>query len=127
MITGEYEAIRAASIEAMRDTCKIGVRGIASGDDPGAATYTYGAAIACGLYASTSGEIQDTGAQATITDAILRLPWGTAIATGDRIQIVTQAGQTLIAGTNYAVDGEPYQCLANIRVKLKKLTGASVL
>lgn len=123
---GEYESLRTAATEVMRDTCKIGVRSASTTDDPNTVTYSYGSTIACGLDVSTKGEITDDGSQATLTDALLRLPWGTTITSSDRVQIVTQAGETL-TDSYYAVDGEPYQCLINLRVRLKKLTGASVL
>ena len=124
--TGEYAAIRAQALACMRDACKVGVRSAPVSDDPGDVTYTYGAEIACGIEISTRGEV-DNGSQVTLTDIVCRLPWGTAIADGSRIQITKQAGATVSTDNVYAVDGAPYGNLACVRARLKRLTGASVL
>lgn len=124
--TGDYTALRAAATACMRDTCQIGVQAYVSGDDPGNVTYTYSTAIPCGLKATTQGELAD-GSQATLTTAELRVPWGTSIKSGDRVKMTTQAGVSLTTKLLYAVDGEPYQTLAAVRCKLKRITEDSVL
>jgi len=124
--TGEYADLRAAAQAAMRDTCQIGTRSTPTGNDPGAVTWTYATAIPCGLSVMTRGETVD-GAQATLTDAVLRLPWGTAITSSNRVKLSTQAGVTLSPAPVYAVQGEPYQHVSNVQVRLARVTGESVL
>lgn len=123
--TGEYADLRAASVATFRDKCKIGVRAESSTNDPSEVTFTYGSEIACGLHVTTRGEVTADGSQATITNALLRLPWGTSINTSDRIWI-TEQGDTDVS-VYYAVDGAPYQSLANVTVRLKRITGSSDL
>ena len=124
--TNEYADIRTAAETAMRDTCKIGSASASTDNDPGNVTWTYGDAIACGLKVTTRSEVDD-GSQATVTDAELRLPWNTSIGTESRVQIITQAGVTLSPSPVYAVIGEPFQHVGNVRVKLSLLTGNSTL
>lgn len=124
--TNEYTEMRTAATAAMRDTCKIGTASASSDNDPANVTWTYGDAIACGLKVSTRSEV-DNGSQATVTDATLRLPWGTSVNTGSRIKMITQAGATLSPSPVYAVVGAPYQHIANVQVKLTLLTGESAL
>jgi hypothetical protein len=123
--TGEYADMRTASQATFRDKCKIGVRSASSTVDPSDVTFAYGSEIACGLSVTTRGEIAGDGSQATITNALLRLPWGTTINTSDRIQITEQGGTDV--SVYYAVDGAPYQSLINTTVRLKRITGSSDL
>ena len=125
VFTDEYAELRAAAVAIFRDKCKIGTRSSSSTVDPSEGTFTYGSEIACGFSVTTAGELDPTGAQATITNAILRLPWGTAINTSDRIWI-TEQGDTDVS-IYYAVDGAPYQSIANIIVRLRRITGSSDL
>jgi hypothetical protein len=123
--TGEYASMRAASAATFRDKCKIGVRAASTTTDPSDVTFTYGSEIACGLHVTTRGEVTGDGSQATITNALLRLPWGTSINVSDRIWI-TEQGDTDVS-IYYAVDGAPYQSLINTVVRLKRITGSSDL
>ena len=123
---GEYADIRTAAQAAMRDTCQTGTRGTPTGNDPGAVSWTYATAIPCGLHVTTKGETVD-GAQATVTDAVLRLPWGTVINSSNRVKMITQAGDTLSPSPVYAVQGDPYQHISNVQARLVRVTGESVL
>jgi len=125
--TGDYTDLRAAAEAAMRDTCKIGVIGAPASDDPGSVAYSYGSEIACGLLLKTRGELAADGSQHTLTTAVLRLPWGTSIGEGDRVQIVTQGGDILTEANLYAVDGAPFQSLISTQVNLKRIDTDSVL
>jgi hypothetical protein len=123
IFTGEYSDLRAAATASMRDKCKIGTRIASATVDPSNVSYTYGTEKSCGLLIKTRGELAADGSQATLTDALLRLPWGTAITSTDRVQITEQGGD---AKTDvYAVDGAPYQSLINVTVRLKRITGNS--
>ena len=124
--TNEYTDIRTAATAAMRDTCQVGTQSAPTDNDPASVVWTYSATISCGLTVETRGETRD-GAQATLTEATLRVPWGTAISTGDRIKLISQAGVVLSPSPVYAVDGEPYQHIANVQVRLVRLTGESIL
>jgi hypothetical protein len=125
--TNEYSEIRAAATAAMRDTCQIGTASATTDNDPSNVTWTYATAIACGLKVATKSEVTENGSQATVTHAELRLPWGTTIGTANRIKLITQAGATLSPSPVYAVIGEPYQHIGNIRVNLTLLVGNSAL
>ena len=124
--TNEFSDIQAAATAAMRDTCKIGTMSATTDNDPGNVTWTYGDAMNCGLKVTTKGEIDD-GSQATVTDAVLRLPWGTSVSTANRIKMITQAETTLSPSPVYAVDGDSFEHIANVSVRLTRLTGSSVL
>jgi hypothetical protein len=117
--------LREASEATMRDECQIGIRSAASRNDPGAVTWAWSAALVCGLSLSTRGEVAGNGSQATLTDAVLRLPWGTDVTGIDRVRITKIAGETLDVAQEYAADGAPYGTLANLVVRLKRLIGAS--
>jgi hypothetical protein len=125
--TNEYSEIRAAASASMRDTCQIGSASATTDNDPANVTWTYATAIACGLKVTTKSEVIENGSQATVTHAELRLPWGTSVGTGNRVKMITQAGATLSPSPVYAVIGEPYHHIGNVRVNLTLLTGNSIL
>ena len=123
--TFEMADLREAAEATMRDECEIGIRSSASGNDPGAVTWSWGAAVICGLSLSTRGEVGANGSQATLTDAVLRLPWDTDVSGIDRIRITKIAGAALDVAQEYGIDGDPYGTIANLVVRLKRLTGKS--
>ena len=123
----ELQAIRDAAEATMRDTCQIGVRGVPTGDDPGAVDWTYGDVIKCGYHPQTRSETTETGAQVTITEATIRLPWGTVVGTEDRVRVVSQSGEAFTVPPVYAATGATFGSLATFMLKCHRITEASTL
>lgn len=111
----------------MRDMCVIMKRQPATGNDPGDVAFADTDEIACGYYPRTKSQVLDNGSQATVTEAEIRLPWGTLIGTEDRIRITAQGGETLDPAPVYGVVGAPYGVVISVIVKALRLTPESVL
>jgi hypothetical protein len=123
---GDIAKIQAAARGLFRDTCQIGVVTLTDSNDPTAQTWTYGAEMLCGFDASASRETVD-GAEATITDGIVRIVPGIAVNPGDRIQVNSRNFAELDTPEVYAVVGAPRAGLAATLCKVLRVTGASSL
>jgi hypothetical protein len=123
---GDIVRLKAEAQGMFRDKCKVGVATFADTHDPTALTWTYGTEISCGFDAMPSSETVD-GAEATITDAVVRVPVGTAVNADDRIKVTTRNFSALTTAEVYAVVGAPRVGIAATVCKVKRITGESFL
>lgn len=125
-VTVDVVKIQAAARGLMRDKCKIGVPTLADANDPTVMTWAYGAEMLCGFDPKPSRETVD-GAEATITEATIRVVPGVAVNPKDRIQITMRNFVALATPEIYAVVGAPRVGIAATQCGVLKVTGNSVL
>jgi len=124
--TVELAAMRSDVEETLLDTCQIGTEAEASGLEPGADSWTYDdeSPVSCGFNASASKEVFD-GSQATITDAVFRLPIGTAVTSVNRLKLTHRQGVALDTAEEYALIGAPRRGLTALTVYGRRVVGSS--
>lgn len=120
----EISALREASEATMGDACKIGTQTQSGWGVNPSESWTYGAPVDCGVDTSRSRQAMD-GSEATLTDALIRLPQGTTIGTGSRIKVTYRHGAALAEPEVYAVLGAPRNGLSCIVCACRRLTGES--
>lgn len=110
---------QAAATATMLDTCIIHRRNAATANAYGipGATYTAGQPVQCGYKARSSREVQQ-GNETVIVDAELRLPYGTQIASLDRVEVTHRYGDALTPTLLFNVVGQPAIGLSAIVVSL---------
>lgn len=110
---------QAAATLTMLDTCIVHSYGAGATDTYGVpgASYTAGAPTACGYKPRSSREVQQ-GNETVKVDAELRLPYGTAIKSLDRIELTHRYGDALNPTLLFEVVGLPAIGLSAIVVNL---------
>ena len=124
--TTELACITAGAEDSMRDECTIGTRSISGTGPSRPASYAYGSAIACGFDASKSKEVAD-GSQATLTDAVIRIPLTTVVTGVDRVQVTKRDLTALASPEFYAILGEPRRGISALVLNCKRIVGNSTL
>lgn len=123
--THEIALLREEAEASMRDKCRIGTAAVAEGNNPTDESWSYSdTEIACGFDASRSKEVHD-GSQATLTDAVLRLPIASVITGKNRVRVTERNGEDV--SEDYAVIGEPRRGLTALVVGLRRVVGGSTL
>lgn len=123
---GDIVRLKAEAQGMFRDKCKVGVATFSDVHDPTSLAWSYGAELSCGFDASQSDETVD-GAEATITDAVIRVPVGTSVNADDRIKITVRNFATLGTPEIYAVVGAPRLGMTALLCNVKRVTGESFL
>ncbi len=121
----ELESMRDAAVHCMLDKCQLGTPTLEGSGDPTAVTWTWSNDVECGFDASASREVAD-GSQASMTDAVLRLPLNVTVRSDMRVRMTYRSGLPVLP-EYYAVLGEPRRGLSAQQVYLRRLTGESVL
>lgn len=110
LTAAELTALREAQADHMQDACHVGTRSTTQdGSGHPAASYSYGAELACGFRAATvtSGGLDRRAHDApVITDVVFRLPHGTVVQAADRIKLTKRHG-TAVTAVEYEVAAEP--------------------
>lgn len=97
--------MQAVADSSMMDTCKIGVAGTVTGGEPASRVpSSYGSEIACGVSTAPQTEPGD-GSQVPLSTVTIRVPVGTAIARGDRLQVTKRDGTALGTAEIYSILG----------------------
>lgn len=121
--TTELERLQATQDSAMQDECILLQYVAGSGDyGYGQPTYTTGATVACGLNHKAREVMEDT--QVVLTDAVLRLPIGTAVDNLDRVKITKRYGVAITPET-YEVIGQPDRGPSGIVLNLRRVSDGS--
>ncbi len=122
--SAELMGIRTAQLESFWDTCVILVRSAVS-DSYGQPidTPVEGEPTPCRLYPRGSQELRQMEQRLVSTDAVLRLPLGTTIGSGDTVRITHRYGEALSASEIFEVasDPAPMRGPTAITVELRKV------
>ena len=122
---GEFTAMQADAEHTLNDIGKVGTRSGNDWDtDPGEDTFTYGAAIACGVGMVSLEETTD-GSQAPLGETMIRLPRDTVVTGVERFQVTYRHLDELAEAETYAVIGEPQRGPVLLTLRCKRLTGGS--
>lgn len=110
----------------MQDACKIASwTKSTTAYEPEGSYGAYGSEIACGFNANPSREA--AGPDATLTEAVIRLPIGTAIDETSRIQLTKRLGIALSPVQYFAVVGAPRIGHSCLTVNVKRVVGNTTL
>jgi hypothetical protein len=122
LTAAELAEMRECQVASLQDTCKV-LAYSATTDDYGLpkASYTPGAAQACGFDPTSSREVQE-GSQVAVVDARLRLPLGTVVTSRDRVQITHRFGEALSSPETYSIIGEPERGPVGLVLNLRTAT-----
>lgn len=119
----DLERMREAYDATLLDSCKIGTLTETTTGTYKSSTFVYGAEISCGFKEYRKDESID-GAQAQVIDAVIRLPWNTAISNDDRIRMTKRYGEA-ITELDYAIVGAIVRGLQGVQVKVALAPGGS--
>lgn len=108
----------------MMDTCRLLTFGTGPVDEYGVTRplYTEGGDLACGFYFGSGRRAEATGSQVPLSDAVLRLPLGTAIKQTDRVRLIARFGIALTIPENFEVVGQPMQGPSGLTVRINRVT-----
>ena len=126
----ERDGIKNAVESTMFDTCLLGNRNDAASwgsSVAGEAVWDYDITeTACGLNDNKSRQVAD-GSDATITEAVIRLPLASVVNSSSRIQVVGRFGATLATPLFYEIVGNPRIGVSSITCNCNRITGESRL
>lgn len=110
---------QAAAVPTMLDTCIVHSYSAGATDSYGVpgAGYTAGQPVQCGYKPRSSREVQQ-GNETVKIDAELRLPYGTAIKSLDRVELTHRYGDALTPTLLFEVAGQPAIGLSAVVVNL---------
>lgn len=123
----QLAAMRATHAQVMGDTCQVGTIGTTQNSigELVMAAPAYGRELACGLQMLTPGAIGAefrTGEGTFVrADAVLRLPYGTAVTTSDVVKVTKRHGE-VITPLVYEVLGLPATGASGILCYLRQVT-----
>lgn len=104
----EISRMQAVADSSMMDTCKIGAAGTVVGGEPASRVPVdpddYGSEISCGVSTAPQTEPGD-GSQVPLSTVTIRVPVGTAVARGDRLQVTKRDGTALGTAEIYSILG----------------------
>lgn len=126
MLRGRHMAER-----GMQDQLQIGTASggrTSFGNDPGETTWAYDSdnPVRCFVDTSKSLEVTD-GTETSMTDAIIRVPLGSAITAKSRLKVTLRYRETISSPDIYAVMGAPKNGRSSMVINCKLVTGESRL
>ncbi len=112
---------------SMLDIGVPGSKGAGSGKNPTSGDWAYDDdnPVSCGVNANMSDEVFD-GSQQTITDAVIRIPVGTAVSSKNRWKVTHRLGTELSTPEIYAILGAPKLNVAELKLSCRRVTNGSV-
>lgn len=117
LASAELTRLRSDYEATLLDRCKVGTVSTTQ-DELGqpVESWSYGSEIACGLQmvGGRGSELRTADGTVVVADAVLRLPFGTAVAAAGSIQVTKRCGVTLAVALTYGVLGRALDGVAGV-------------